>query len=54
VQVRYMPKDPKTAALSDAMDMPLFPAFLLFGGTICALAGVTAWRQQRKLNNSKT
>jgi len=48
VRVYYMPKDPATAEVGDALPAPFFPAVLLFGGTVSALAGFAAWRQRQK------
>lgn len=48
VRVYYLPQNPDMAERADALPAPLFPAFLLFGGTISALAGFAAWRQRRR------
>lgn len=48
LMVVYLPHDAKRAAVRAAVPPPLFPAFLLFGGTVSAVAGFAAWRQRRK------
>ena len=54
VPVLYMREDPARAETLTALGLPLFPAFLLFGGTIAVVAGFAATRFRHKQNRDRT